>query len=289
MQATGKNFKIWGVRNGWIGDSIMALPVLNYLEAQYPDSYKFWVLWKKYAQAAPIYFNHPLIDRIVVVENENQITEQERPLLESCQVQINTAPTHPGPEDWYNHYSCCEETFRMAGFEVEKFRQLPAEQKKPRLYRYFDCERFSNTIAIWPFAGYNKWSGRSPSPTWWKNMVSQLLQSGFKILHCGYWDEESLSEHANYKKMTLFSFFEQIQWTLGTDLCIDTDSGSSWVVGAYGHPQINLYTNHFPNHHQNFHALAPENSRGQKVDLFAQGGCDNIQPEKVLEAVRGLR
>ena len=61
-----KNFKIFGVRAGLIGDSIMALPILNYLENKYSNSYKIWVIEKKCSQAAPIYINHPLIDKILI-------------------------------------------------------------------------------------------------------------------------------------------------------------------------------------------------------------------------------
>ena len=55
--------RIWGFSFGVIGDLVMGLPMLNYFEKKYPGSYKYWVIEKKCADCAPIYFNHPLIDR----------------------------------------------------------------------------------------------------------------------------------------------------------------------------------------------------------------------------------
>ena len=63
-----KGFKIWGFGYGIIGDLIMSLPMLTYYEKKYPESYKIWAIYKKCAQCAPIYFNHPLIDRIKITD-----------------------------------------------------------------------------------------------------------------------------------------------------------------------------------------------------------------------------
>ena len=56
----GKDFKIWGISYGLIGDLIMALPSLTYYEKKYPNSYKIWVIEKKCSQCASLFLNHPL-------------------------------------------------------------------------------------------------------------------------------------------------------------------------------------------------------------------------------------
>jgi hypothetical protein len=54
-----KNFKIWGVSYGLVGDLIMGLPVLTHLEYKFPGSYKMWVIEKKVGFMAPFFLNHP--------------------------------------------------------------------------------------------------------------------------------------------------------------------------------------------------------------------------------------
>jgi ADP-heptose:LPS heptosyltransferase len=60
--------KIWGVRSGMIGDMIMALPILNWLEQIYPHSYKYWVIGQRFSQALPLFINHPMIDKIHILK-----------------------------------------------------------------------------------------------------------------------------------------------------------------------------------------------------------------------------
>jgi ADP-heptose:LPS heptosyltransferase len=64
-----KNLKIWGVSYGPLGDLIMGLPILTYFEKKYPNSYKYYVIQKRSSICAPLYINHPLIDKIKVTDN----------------------------------------------------------------------------------------------------------------------------------------------------------------------------------------------------------------------------
>ncbi len=58
--------RIWGFRQSLIGDTIMALPILNWAERRWPGSYKHWQVARKCSQSAQLYLNHPLIDQIVI-------------------------------------------------------------------------------------------------------------------------------------------------------------------------------------------------------------------------------
>ena len=55
----------------------MGLPILNYYEKKYPGSYKYWVIQKKCAQCAPLYFNHPLIDRIKITDEWDEFGDYD--------------------------------------------------------------------------------------------------------------------------------------------------------------------------------------------------------------------
>lgn len=283
-----KNFKVFAGRGSLIGDTIMFLPALNYLEAKYPNSYKIFPISQKTSQSAPLFINHPLIDKIHILGEYEGLSENDMILIESCDVFVNPFPQHPDKGDWYNYYSCIEETIRMAGINLNSFRQLPEEQRKPKLEKWFKIQRHKKTIAIWPFAGYQVETNRSPSIIWWKNLL-KILDKDYKVFHFGAETEPDLGEGLkNYIKLTHLSFFEMIRTTLGCNFSIGTDSGSSWVIGAYGFPQINLILKSVDNHFQKFDAFAPDNYLDNKIDFIGINGKDSINVEDVLNGTKQL-
>jgi len=290
--------KIWGPVTGIIGDLIMGLPMLTYFEKKYPGSYKYWVIQKKCSQCAPLYFNHPLIDRIKITDEWDEFGEYDKNLIAECEIGTNTSPSgwKHSSQDWYNNVSCVEETAFMAG--ISNLRDvLSVDELKPRLYKWFDVgfpnvtstyaksrnvskEQYHNNIAIWPFAGSDASLGRSPSPSWWDVLIDNLIKNGYTVSHYGMpWDPK-LSNSEGYKTYPHLSYFEQVKSALASRLVVGTDSGAMWVMGAYSHPAINLMTNWLPNHRENLLALEPINDNGQTFHEI--GGCDNIPIEKVL-------
>jgi ADP-heptose:LPS heptosyltransferase len=292
MNKTGKNFKIWGIRSGLIGDTIMALPVLNHLEKLYPNTYKYFSIAKKCSQAAPIYFNHPLIDRIKITDFAEQEGETDTAIVKECDIVINTTPPVYESGHWFNVRGQVEECFLMAGFSKDEFDNLDEEEKKPYLNLWFDTNKKEKTIAIWPFAGYGKWLSRAPSEQWWREIIEDLIKQGWSIAHFGWHEEPKLSNHQNYHFLCDKSFFDQVKDCSGCELSICTDTGSAWIFGAYGLPQITLLTNHFVQdgmkHTQNPTAFAPCNFNDLNVNLFSEGSCSNITHDRVFEAIKSF-
>jgi len=296
-----KNFKIWGVSYGIIGDLIMALPVLTYFEKKYPDSYKFWVIEKKCSQALDLFINHPLIDKIKITDNWSSFGEEDLKIFNSCDFKCKLNQNHDCVH-WYNERNCIEETARIAGI-TDLNGVLSPQDFYPNLYKWFESGIkpiqstaytteydssqniiFKNSIAIWPFAGYGDKTGRSPSEEWWSNSIKKITDLGINVYHYGYGNEPTLSNSMNYKKFIDLSFFDQIKYSLESDLCVTTDSGSGWVLGAYSKSCIYLITNWLPNHNRNFDALTPVNING--VSIFEKNGCDNICIERFIETVK---
>lgn len=276
--------KIWGIRQGMIGDSIMSLPVLNFLEKKYPGSYKFFVIGKKFSQSAPLYINHPLIDKIYILQNDETLGPKDEQIKNLCDLSINVNPQHRFV-NWYTKYSCVEETFQMAGFEIEEFKNLSEAEQKPRLYKWWkeSSEMNKNYIAIFPFAGYGKISKRSPSKNWWKSLLEKIVDNN-QILHFGSENEPILSEHKNYHKLTHLPFFDMIKLALTTKISIGTDSGSSWVIGAYGHRQINLLSDE----PAGSNGLTPENYLSNSVNFFSKNNCDEILHEPIIDIIKTI-
>lgn len=300
---SGKNFKIWGVRANVIGDQIMALPILNYLEKKFPDSYKYWCISNKISQSAPLYLNHPLIDKIKVTDDwELPSGKNDIDIIRSCNLIINVMPPHV-IEDWYNYYDCVQETAIMAGIDIDDFEKvLSDEERMPRLYKWFESGKTNYScvgynpkyekikeepfVAVFPFASYGKEPYRSPSLEKWKSITNDIVKNfGYNIYHFGFVTEPDICDiQEKYFKFTEMSFFDQIKLSLDSKICIGTDSGSMWVIGAYSHPSINLITNHCKNHNKNLLALAPKNKNG--INIFSQGDINLIENKEVLEKIQ---
>jgi len=261
--------KIWGTAFSLIGDLIMSLPQLNYYKSKYKDIYVNFVIHKKISYCAPLFFNHPLIDKIHISGEWSTFNEKDYLIASKCDV-ITTEldhlnkkvldRVHSDREDWYNVRSCIQENALMSGIsdldaEIDEKQQIPsltkwfdvgfeAEQKKAA-YTYEKVQSIdlnytlSNSIAIWPFAGYGRSKNRNPNEEWWIKLIKKFTDNKINVYHFGYFKEPNLSENKNfYHKLTDLDFFTQIKISLGTKASLGTDSGSMWVLSAYAHPTI---------------------------------------------------
>lgn len=290
MKSNEKNLKIWCGRSDLIGDTIMALPMLYYFEKQYPNSYKYWSILRKCSQAAPLYFNHPLIDKIVISDYNEGFGDNDRLIVEDCDVVVNTRPEHKYI-DWYNQYSMLQETWLMAGLSEIEFDQLNDFQKIPKLYKWFDIKKYEKAIAIHCFAGYGRDNHRSPNKEWWDEIVNILMEQGYQVFRFGHPNEPYLQQRwaHGFFDCRNASFIEQIQMTLGCNCYVGTDSGFSLAIGAYSHPQITLLTNWNIGHISNFYALQPINKNNISIfNPIDQEGCSGIPHEKILETIKSV-
>lgn len=289
-----KNFKIWGVRHSLAGDMIFALPILNFLELQFTNSYKYWVIAKKCAGFTPLFYNHPLIDNIRITEEKESLSKTDIEIAKSCNIVINVAPQHPdgmpGTTEescWWNYRDVYRETWRMAGLKVEYYNNLSPELQKPKLNQWFEVERENKIIGIWPFSSYGPNNKRSPSKKWYNKLIEDYLKKEvLKIYQFGADTDPKI--HPGIIMCNSLPIFDQIKKSLGLDVNITTNSGSGAILGAYGVNQVTLLTDDAPNHKENLLAFAPANWKGNNINLFEMGGCDNINQEQVLESVKLL-
>jgi hypothetical protein len=220
-------------------------------------------------------------------------------------VVIDTSPP-VRDQNWRNEMDCIAQTARMAGID-DLDAVITSEQRIPKLYRWFPSYSFSNNpqnhgyidnvsdtcvvnknrVAIWPFANYMLKPQRSPSQGWWEATVDQLLTAGYEVYHYGWMTEPRLSSTDRlYNKMTHLSFFDQIRSSLEAPVAIGTDSGSLWVLGAYGQPQIALMTFHEAGHKENQNALAPPYPNTRV--LFNPNNINLIKPAMVVKELEEI-
>jgi len=303
--------KIWGTSFGLIGDLIMSLPQLTYFEKKYPGSYKYFGIHQKISQCAPLFFNHPLIDRIKITDKWHEFGEEDYKLASDCDVSTRkidhkekTVYNCKSIDGWFNEMDCIEHTARCSNiFDMNEV--LSEEERYPTLYKWFDSdftniennEGYSkerkksnkignNSIAIWPFAAYGRVTGRSPSSDWWKSTIQKLITEGFEIHHFGWVEEPKLSTDSKYHYHTNLEFFEQIKGSLGCDFSIGTDSGSMWVLAAYSHPGIVLSGPWMPGHNTNWGAFLPPNKNGKYI--YNLPHITTITYNQVIEKIKEI-
>lgn len=299
QRKTGKNFKCFGTRQSLLGDALMSFPILNFLEKQYPNSYKIFHLARKCSQMAPLLLNHPLIDRILISDCEEGFGPKDIEEMKACDIVLNTMPPYHSREDWPNFFTIFEETWLMSGLKLEDYHSLSEEEKRPKLVKWFNIEKQpKKTIALWPCAGYGNENKRNPSKEWYFNLTKKLISEGYSVIQFGHPKDYNfiplilappysrIDGFENFQSLKHLPFFDQIKMTLGCDLVISTDSGSGLIFGAYEMPQISLLTNHFPGHTRNLTAFAPNNLNN--TNFIGVGNPDNISQEEVLKRVKEL-
>ena len=303
--------RIWGTAFSLIGDLIMSLPQLNYFKNKYNNIYVHFVIHKKISYCAPLFFNHPLIDKIHISGEWSSFNDHDYSLASSCDI-ITTNIDHDKKlimdrkhqdKYWYNSRSCVEESAIMSGINnLNKF--LNKNEEFPKLYKWFDEGfeeiqkkgaynynknqsknlnfKFSKSISIWPFAGYARSKNRNPDTKWWSKFVEKLTNEKINVYHFGYFKEPFLSSKNNfYYNFTNLDFFSQIKISLGTKLSLGTDSGSMWVLSAYSHPTLVLLTNWYDNHKKNFNAALPPNKNGDYI--FKENNFSDLSIDEVYE------
>tara|TARA_Y200000002_G_scaffold130189_1_gene107251 strand:+ start:145 stop:1122 length:978 start_codon:yes stop_codon:yes gene_type:complete len=302
--------KIWGTSFSLIGDLIMSLPQLNYFKKKYKDTYINFVIHKKIAYCAPLFFNHPYIDKIIISGEWSSFSSNDYNIASNCDV-VTTKLDHKNKkildrnhEDkyWYNKRSCIDETAFMSG--ITDFNDILSKNERiPYLNKWFDAgfedvqkkgaytyekvhskknHILSKSVAIWPFAGYGRSKNRNPSLDWWKRLVLDFNKKSIKVFHFGYINEPNLSENNTYyEKLTDLDFFSQIKISLSSKLSIGTDSGSMWVLSAYSHPSLIISTNWYENHKTNLLATVPPNINSEII--FKENGFESLSVEEVFE------
>lgn len=287
----GKEMRCWGVRGSRLGDTVMAAPVLAWLRRRFPDCYTHWQIARRHAIAAvPLWLNNPLIDQLVVSDCEEGMGPRDIAIAETCQIRFNTMPNHPdGDRAWAPRFTIWEETWRMAGLPIEEYRALPAYDQRCHLTQWFKAPRRPRTVAIWPASNYGTrqdWHSRYPSRAWMVKLVARLEEEGYSIVQCGHLNDyrDEGGAICPQSDMRHLSFIEQIQISLGCDLVIGTDSGSTLILAAYENiPTVQLLTDHMPGGQLDmaFASNSPTN-----IPLFARGSADNILLDDVIETIK---
>lgn len=300
---TGKDIRVFGSRGSQIGDSVGALSTYAFIRQRFPDCYTIWQVARKHLHAAPLFYENPLIDQLVISDCEEGYGPMDVALAETCQIRLPLMPEHPEPHiPWPTVRSFYQETFIMSGLTMEDWRSVPEHTLRPRLTQWFNVtSQPPKTIAYWPCAAYGVpqviWEdgkrvvkSRNASRPWAMRLVERLRMEGYKVIQFGHPNDYAdcgggLGASEDVRRLT---FMQQIILSLGCDLIIGTDSGAGIALGAYGDGpnQITLLTNHFPGHTSNLTAFAPWNPNN--CNFVGVGSADHISIDSVVESVKQM-
>ena len=78
--------KIWGTSFSLIGDLVMSLPQLKYFKKKYQKTYINFVIHKKIAYCAPLFYNHPDIDKIIISGKWSSFGPEDYKIASECDV-----------------------------------------------------------------------------------------------------------------------------------------------------------------------------------------------------------
>lgn len=282
--------KIWGVRPSLIGDTIISLPVVNYMKKKYPNSYFYFVVDKKHAHSIDLYKNNPLIDEIRITEKEDGYGEGDLEIMKSCDIVFDCRPPSLHPYWWnFKGLNLITTNWMMADLPLEDYFEMPKEMRYPRLYRWWDKKPMSGdkNISLWPIANYDGKDGlRNPTIEQWEYIVSKLIEEGYTIHQFGWHENPSVGIGENFYNWQHLSFMDQIKKSLDCNMIFGIESGATWATASYGEiPQLNLLImSDHQTHIDNPYAWHPT---GKKSKSFCvQDKWSNLDKDKLIDFVK---
>lgn len=189
---------------------------------------------KRYAQAAPLFLNHPDLNRVVIThEYEKYPNDVDRAyLIDQRYDKVFNPMAPPRRFDWFRSMHQTQRVLDDYGLPGEIDPQI-------RLTRWFDVESQGDTIAFAPFAGsYNPANDKQLSFQHAQDIVDLIIMRGYKVIQIGGPGEPYLQR----TRFPQTSYFDSIRTILGCQLFVHTDTGSGWAISGYQHPQLGLYS-----------------------------------------------
>ena len=291
MAEDGMKIRVHGCRGSQIGDAVGALCCYAYLRHLHPDAHTIWQVARKHLHAAPLFYENPLISQLVISDAEEGYGPMDIALAETCSIHFPLMPEHPEPHiPWPCVRNFYQETFVMSGLTMEQWNAVPEDILRPRLHPWFIIKRYPKTIAYWPCAAYGQTQirrSRNASRPWAVSLVARLAAEGYNVVQFGHpKDYADCGGALGCPDVRGLTFMEQIIASLGCDLVIGTDSGAGIAIGAYGHSQLTLLTDHFPGHTTNHLAFQPWNPNNRS--FVGLGSADNINVDEVVGVVHDI-
>jgi ADP-heptose:LPS heptosyltransferase len=262
--------KCIGFNQGQYGDLCMNTIACRALKEKFPECELHFGINKKYASLAPIFENHPLINKIHIWDAyDDWPSEKDRQHIskEEYDFTFNAMPKHT-QDHWYINHHQTAETCYMHGL-------IPPKNLQVELHKYFDTERNKKHVALNLYAetrGFTKIPNFEQA-----KKISDLIKSkGYTPVQIGLPDQPQICE-----KRFIGSFFDSVKFTLSCDFLFTVDSAMSWIASGYSFPTLGIYSyTYYPyvSTSKNWQPINP-NAKYLEKDKISNITLDSISEE----------
>lgn len=270
--------KFLGFNPQQYGDLYMCTVAARCLKRVVPDSHLTFIIASDYRECAPIFLDHPDIDRVhILSRSKDGLDEIDWKWIKDQKFDhiFNPMQDHDHSDPWWKKRHQALETAYMHRLPID------ADDGKISLTRWFKPEvGLEKYVAISPWAAF--YAGTTNPKAIPMHMIQRvvdwLIGNGWSVLQIGG-PNEPVIEGA---KQLSTDYFTSLRYVLGCRAMIMGDSGFNWLLSGYDFPVLGLYSEYYFG--KDFiHNIQPINKNG--VYLTGKTVAD-IGVEQVLESLK---
>jgi len=228
--------KYIGFNQGQYGDLCINTVVCRALKERLPNCELHFGINQKYSSLAPIFENHPLINKIHIWDAYNDWPSQkdvDHIMAERYNFTFDAMPPHT-QEHWYVNNHQAAEACLVYGLR-------PPDNLQVELNQYFETQRNKRHVALNLFAE-TRGDAKTPSLEQAQKISDLLKAKGYTPVQIGLPDQPQICE-----KRFSGSFFDSIKFTLSCDYLFTVDSAMAWIASGYSFPTFGIYAyNYYP-------------------------------------------
>ncbi len=234
------------------GDLYMMTVAARCLKRVEPDCHLTFVIGADFRECAPLFINHPHIDRIHVLhKGRDGFDEVDLQWIAEQRFDHVFNPMQDHRDQWWLHRNQSLEAAHMHGLPTA------GDSGQIEMIQWFKpTPGLENVVAISPWPSFHE-GVRNPKciqPERAQEIVDWLLGAGYRVLQVGGPSEPQLV--GADKPAT--DYFASVRNVLGCKAMIMGDSGLNWLLSGYQFPVLGLYSErHFGDHVHNIQPISP--------------------------------
>ena len=265
------------------GDLFMGTVAARCLKAIEPDSHLTYVISADYAECAPLFIDHPHIDRVHILNRSRDgFNEVDLEWIKSQRFDhvFNPMQDHDHSRPWWRE--------RHQALEAVYMHYIPIgaqETGKIEMAKWFKVHKqYENCVAFAAFPGWVDGRGNMGSDkafSWDRaNAIVGIINDlGYRALQVGSSGEPNLN--GDVVRLDT-SYFESVRNILGCKLMVMGDSGLNWLLSGYDFPVLGMYSNKYYGADKIAH-IQPVNPNGTYLDA---PNVNDIPLEVIFAAIK---
>lgn len=224
------------------GDLFMGTVAARALKRAVPDSHLTYVINGDYREAAPLFIDHPHIDRVHVLHSPRggfDEVDQSWVAERGFHHVFNPMQDHDHSRPWWRERSQPHEVVHMHGLPMPI-----GDTGQIKLVKWFTPSTGTKgAVALAPFPAF--YAGLTNDKAFpielAQSIVWYLRGKGVEVLQVGGPNEPALKDAAQIHT----GYFDSVRNVLGCRAFIGGDSGMMWLMSGYSFPCLGLYASRY--------------------------------------------